>query len=147
MSLCELTCLPFYMDPKNQTLKTRGYSEPIGQGCGYCTYYQAHQELGGSGCQDACDIDGIVNKNPQGFTHLCGPHGWCKAAKCVKANEGKCSEIHTAMFNDMSKKQIDEFYNAACGKCKESYCAGCAEGGYYNYYQLDNAYAPHILRR
>ncbi len=155
---CQLTCLPFYKDPTMPgILLTSGNREdpncetandPRCNGCGYCTYYQAHQELGASACQDACDIDKIVNQNPRGFTDMCGKNGWCKAAACVKNHKGKCSVIHTAMFGGSSNQnEIDAFYNKACGQCKETYCAGCAEGGYYNYYQLDNAYGPHILRR
>ncbi len=81
---------------------------------------------------------------PQGGYGYNSMDQWCKAAQCVNTHQGACPHYYSALFGGHTPTTLMQ--KAGCSTT-ETYCAGCAEGGYYNYYQLDNAYGPHILRR
>ncbi len=144
---CNDQCNSFYADPSSGTLGTR-----IGpEDCGQCIY-QFHTTIGGP-CSQCC-----IDNYPY-LDDLC--NSWCPLARCLQANPNRCTQMQGTMFGTTQQRggaSIGDFVNRACSACqtkgvagpcgsKETYCAGCAEGGYYNYYQLGNAYAPHIFRR
>ena len=137
--ICSQTCALFYQNPNATTLGSGDPRDPLTQGCGYCMYYNGHMQSGKASCQTQCNIDGIVNENPNGFATM---QDWCKAASCIKDNYDSCPVMYPVMFGTTIPAQANALYNKACGNMQEKFCVGCADSS-FNYFGLNSAYKFH----
>lgn len=139
---CQDECGNFYSQPNLTNLTA---VSQFGTTCAECMASISSIVVGPPG--DTCLNDSTCGGKilePQSGRGYNSMDQWCKAAQCVNAHSESCPHYYHVLFGD--KPSVIFMRDAGCATT-ETYCPGCADGGYYNYYQLGNAYAPHVLRR